>query len=119
MKKDKVAEDRASKAEACLNQVYAEVERWVAEYTESAEFDLLVGKESAAGVVGFVTKFRGEFPQLLDLFTCFKVDWPEYFEGMSVATPPIEAEAKTVEVADEGAEEEVVAADDNSEDAIV
>ncbi|GAA0163772.1 hypothetical protein LIER_19560 [Lithospermum erythrorhizon] len=63
-----------------LKQVDAEMERRVAEYTKTVEFDLIVGKESAAAVVNFVDKFQGEFPQLLDLFNRFKVDWSEYFE---------------------------------------
>ncbi|GAA0142604.1 hypothetical protein LIER_03463 [Lithospermum erythrorhizon] len=75
-------EAHALKAEECLKQVDAEVERHVSEYTETAEFDLIVGKESAAAIVNFVNKFQEEFPQILDLFNRFKVDWPEYFEGM-------------------------------------
>ncbi|GAA0154141.1 hypothetical protein LIER_12210 [Lithospermum erythrorhizon] len=95
------AEARASEAESRLSQVDAEVARKFYEFKESEECNLLVGKESAAAAVGFVTKFLGEFPQLLDLFNKFKDDWPEeYFEGMSVVIPLIETPDETTEVVD-------------------
>ncbi|GAA0143878.1 hypothetical protein LIER_04458 [Lithospermum erythrorhizon] len=76
------AEARALKAEECLKQVVADVERRIATYTEIAEFDLLVGKESVAAIINFVGKFQEECPQLLDFFDCFKTDWTAYFEDM-------------------------------------
>ncbi|GAA0167630.1 hypothetical protein LIER_22516 [Lithospermum erythrorhizon] len=81
----------------------------VAEFKDSEDSVLFVGKESAAVVVDFVTKFLGDFPQLLDIFNKFKEDWPvEYFEGLSMDAPLAEAPTKTTEAA-ENAEGEVTA----------
>ncbi|GAA0160134.1 hypothetical protein LIER_16757 [Lithospermum erythrorhizon] len=94
------AEARALKAEELLKQVDAEVERRIAAYTKTAEFDLLVGKEYAAAVINFVGKFQEECPQLLDFFNHFKTDWPIYFED--TPTP-----GETVEVFRESTGEEI------------
>ncbi|GAA0152370.1 hypothetical protein LIER_10870 [Lithospermum erythrorhizon] len=101
-KRDESVEARALKAEERLKQVESEVEKRVAAYTKTAEFDIILGKESAATVINVVDKFQGECPQLLGLFNRFKGDWPEYFEGMSMDVP-----GETIEVADESAEREV------------
>ncbi|GAA0145745.1 hypothetical protein LIER_05869 [Lithospermum erythrorhizon] len=78
IKKAKIAEARASKVETRLSQVYEEVAQRVAEFKDSEEGDLVVGKESAAVV--------------------------EYFEGLSVVTPLIEAPGENIEFAGEGGE---------------
>ncbi|GAA0146108.1 hypothetical protein LIER_06137 [Lithospermum erythrorhizon] len=99
----------AFKAENLLKQLDGEVDRRVAQCKDRADFDLLVGKESVAAVVGFVTKFQNEDPKLLDLFTCFKAEWPEeYFEDLLVATTPSETLVEVAEVANEMAEEPAI-----------
>ncbi|GAA0160813.1 hypothetical protein LIER_39110 [Lithospermum erythrorhizon] len=89
--------------------------RPVAEFKDSEEGDLFVGKESAADMVGFMTKFLGDFSQLSDMFNKFKEDWrEEYFEVLSAVTPLVEAPGETIEDSDEGRKvaERDVAADD-------
>ncbi|GAA0161585.1 hypothetical protein LIER_43572 [Lithospermum erythrorhizon] len=80
--------------------------------------DLFVGKESAAAVLGFVTKFLGDCPQRLDMFNKFKEDWPEeYFEGLSVDVPSSEVTGGTTGVKNadgEVAEGEIGAVDDEA-----
>ncbi|GAA0187474.1 hypothetical protein LIER_34762 [Lithospermum erythrorhizon] len=53
--------------------------------------------EFAAAVVNFVNKFQEEFPQLLDLFNRFKVDWPAYFEGMLALGETVEVSVEDLE----------------------
>ncbi|GAA0165418.1 hypothetical protein LIER_20825 [Lithospermum erythrorhizon] len=82
-----VAKARPFEAETRLSQFDEEVAQRVAEFKDSEEGDLF-----------------------------FNGDWPEeYFEGLSVVTPLIEAPGETTEVADQGgeiAEGEVATADD-------
>ncbi|GAA0155553.1 hypothetical protein LIER_13255 [Lithospermum erythrorhizon] len=98
------AETRAMSDESRLSQVDEEVAWRVAAFKDNEEGDLFVGKESAAGVFGFVTKFLNDYPQLVGMYNEFKKPWPaEYFEGLSVES--------LLESSTEVAEEEVEVVD--------
>ncbi|GAA0143841.1 hypothetical protein LIER_04430 [Lithospermum erythrorhizon] len=100
-----VEDTRSTKLEA--------VKRAEAAEAHAEEGDLFVGKESVVAVYGIVTRFHGDFPQLVDMYNQFKKAWPEaYFEGLSVDSPLAETPTEDIEVAGEGDEVAEEAADD-------
>ncbi|GAA0177998.1 hypothetical protein LIER_29779 [Lithospermum erythrorhizon] len=76
----------------------------IEEFKTSEEGDLFVGKEAAAAIYTFVTRFVGGLPRLAGMYNKFKKRWPEvYFEGLSVdiEMPTEGGEVAEFEVADE------------------
>ncbi|GAA0152095.1 hypothetical protein LIER_37420 [Lithospermum erythrorhizon] len=93
----------------------------IEEFKESEEGDLFIGKESAAAVAGFVTKFLSDCLQLVGMYNQFQKAWPEeYFEGLVVGSPLVEAPAENIDTANVGgdiAEEDATLEDTTVDDA--
>ncbi|GAA0161178.1 hypothetical protein LIER_39183 [Lithospermum erythrorhizon] len=76
-------------------------------------------KASDAVVYGFVTRFLGDFPQLVSMYNQFKEAWREtYFEGLFVDCPHAETPIENIGAAMEGDEVLEEAADEVAEGAV-